>query len=138
MAELHSPYNLTFEERPGYLFAKVVSDSMTVSVAKEYLGEIAVKSSEIGAKRVVVFRDVDVMLPDSDLFDVTHYFLELMRGIRIAFVNPHAKIQEDMEFAVRIGTNRGGAYKLFNTIDEAEKWLLVAEKKLPSERSLPV
>lgn len=135
MADLHRPYVLSFEEHSGYLLAKVTSDRMTADLAKEYLGKIAAKISETGAKRLMMFRDVSMMLSDPDLFDVTNFFLDLMRGKRVAFVNPHMEIKEDMEFAVRIGTNRGGLYKLFNNIPDAKKWLLDTEKKFPSQRS---
>jgi len=76
------------------------------------------------------------MLPDADLFDVTNFFRSLMDDQHVAFVNPHSEISEDMEFAIRIGTNRGGNYHLFNTIEQAEDWLLETLKIIASAKNL--
>ena len=64
------------------------------------------------------------MLPDTDLFFTTGEFLELMRDVRVAFVNPHESIHGEMEFAILIATNRGADFKLHGDIGSAEKWLL--------------
>ncbi len=121
-------YDLTFENRPAYLYAEVRSEEMTEAIARAYLTEIAEKCTQTGSKYVMIYRNVPVMLPDGDLFDTTKFFLELMHGRQVAFVNPHTKISEDMEFAVRIGTNRGGVYGLFNSVAEAEEWIFETSK----------
>lgn len=117
-------YELKFEERPEYLLAEVTSETMNAEIARHYLTRIAEKCRDIDADHVMIIRNVPVMLADGDLFDTTNFFRELMRGIRVSFVNPHTAIEDDMEFAIRIGTNRGALYSLCNTIEEAEKWLL--------------
>ena len=118
------PYELAFEERPEYLYAVVRSDTMQRDTALAYLTEIADKCAQLGCKRLLIERDVPVMLPDGDLFFVTNAFLELIKGRIVAVVNPHATLQDDMQFAITIGTNRGGNYKLFDNVPAAEKWLL--------------
>lgn len=117
-------YKLSFEERRDYLYAVIRSDRMNEKIARTYLSEIAEKVKKIRANRVMIVRDVHVMLPDGDLFSTTNFFLDKMRGKFVAFVNPHIKISDDMEFAIRIGTNRGGLYGLFHSEKEAEEWLL--------------
>jgi hypothetical protein len=117
-------YELRFEDRTGYLFAKVKAEKMNVETALSYLSKIAEMAGQTGHDQVMVVRDVPVMLSDGDLFSTTHFFLEKMSDTYVAFVNPHEDIGEDMEFAIRIGTNRGGLYGLFPSVNEAEKWLL--------------
>src|SRR5690606_30231610 len=92
-------YELRFEERPDYLYAVITSDRMNEKIARAYLSEIAEKVKKLKIDRVMIVRDVNVMLPDGDLFSTTNFFLDKMRGKFVAFVNPHIKISEDMEFA---------------------------------------
>ena len=129
-------YELRFEKRPDYLLAEVESGQMNETTAREYLGKIAAKCSETGAEAVLIIRDVPVMLADGDLFDITNYFLSLIGDRNVAFVNPHAEISEDMEFAIRIGTNRGGMYHLFSTVEEAERWIHASSKRIEPAKNL--
>lgn len=129
-------YELRFEERQGYLFAEVKAERMDEKIAHSYLSEIAEKVKQTKTDRVMILRDVPVMLSDGDLFSTTNFFLDKMRGRFVAFVNPHTKISEDMEFAVRIGTNRGGLYGLFASEDEAEQWLLESSEETALEVEL--
>ena len=124
MADIFKSYVLTWDERLGYLYAHLWSHQMTAEIAFEYLREAAEKCKELGYDKLLIYRDVPVMLPDADLFEATTFFLKLMEGRRVAFVNPHAEIAEDMDYAVTIGTNRGANYRLFNNFEPAEKWLL--------------
>lgn len=124
MSELSQPYELTFEMRQGYLHARIRSESMDQPTALEYLRIVAERCTEEKAERLMLERDVPVMLKDVDLFYTTQYFLDLIRGTRVAFVNPYIEIQDDMDFAITIGTNRGADYRLFNGVVEAEAWLL--------------
>ncbi len=124
MAVPPEPFSLVFEQRRGYLYAEVRAAQITEEAARNYLGQIAEQVSATRTECVLIFRDIPVILSDTVLFDVTNYFLDLMAEKRIAFVNPHSEIREDMEFAIRIGTNRGAYYALFADVDEAAKWLL--------------
>src|SRR5688572_25423643 len=116
-------YELIFRPREGYLHALIRSDTMTADMATEYLGRVAEKCDELYCDRVLIERDVPVTLSDSDLFHVTQYFFGLMGNRRVAFVNPHAKINEYMDFGITISTNRGANFRLFNGVAEAEAWL---------------
>ncbi len=124
MANHSHTYQLRFEERPGYLYAVVRSDNIDREAALSYLSEVANKCEEIKIDRLLLERDVPVMLPDADLFFVTNTFLEMIKGRRVAFVNRHFPIESDMKFAITIGTNRGAHYKLFDDVGAAEKWLM--------------
>lgn len=117
-------FKLTFEERSGYLYACVAAPTIDRKSALEYLHSVAeqVKSREVD--RLMLERDIPVMLPASDLFFTTQDFLKMIGRTRVAFVNPHTSIEEEMKFAMTIGTNRGANYRLFDNIPDAEAWLL--------------
>src|SRR5690606_13789805 len=136
MTSQNDQYELRFEERPDYLYAVIRSDRMNAKIARSYLSEIAEKVNELNVDHLMIVRDVPVMLPDGDLFATTNFFLEKMRGKFVAFVNPHEKISEDMEFAIRIGTNRGGLYGLFVSAEDAEQWLFDAAEEAVLHKEL--
>lgn len=122
--ESAEPYKLSFEERPDYLYARIEAESIDRTTALSYLSEVARYCARIDAKRLLIHRDIPVMLPDADLFNTTTDFLEMVRGTRAAFVNPYQDLTEALDFAMVVGLNRGADYKLFNSIEDAEKWLL--------------
>ena len=117
------PYTLVFEQRQKYLFVIVRAESMDRKMALTYLSEIADRCREYKAKRLIIQRDVPVMLPVADLFFTTDAFLRMMGGVRVAFLNPHATIADQMDFAILIGTNRGAEFSVHNTYEAAEEWL---------------
>lgn len=129
MSDDLTQYELTLVPRREYLYARVKADSIDSKTAAAYLREVAGNCSELKRRRVLLERDIPVMLPDTDLFFTTGEFLEMMRNVRVAFVNPHASIHHEMEFAILIATNRGAEFTLHADIASAEKWLL--EKTTP-------
>jgi hypothetical protein len=118
------PYELTFENRPDYLYAKIKSETITREIALRYLREVAARCTEVQCRRLLLERDIPVMLAGGDLFFTTNDFLNMIKNVRVAFVNPHATIESQMEFAILVGTNRGARFSLHPTVDEAETWLL--------------
>jgi hypothetical protein len=124
MSALTPIYDLTFEERVGYLYAKVRSTSIDRDVAMAYLTEVAERAKAIKAERLMLHRDIPVMLPDGVLFFVTNEFQQMIAGIKTAFVNPYLSNAEAFRFAITVGTNRGAYYSVFTNDADAEIWLL--------------
>ena len=124
MSENTKSYQLDFEERPGYLFARVTSDHLTRDDAHDYLREIAEKCNASGYRRVLIERDVPTILPASDLFFTTNEFVKVMQGARIAIVSPHVTNHQALEFVTMVGNNRGASFELHGSFEAAEKWLL--------------
>lgn len=124
MADPTTPYELTFEVREHYLYAHVVATTIDEKSALSYLRKVAARCNELEATRMVLYRDIPVMLPDGVLFMVTTEFLEMIRGIKTAFVNPHISNEDAFDFAMTVGLNRGADYALFNNVADAEAWLL--------------
>jgi hypothetical protein len=119
MNDVEKPYELTFEERSGYLYARVKADKIDRQSALSYLREVAAKCREIGCEYLMLERDIPVMLTDTDLFFTTNDFLRMTKGIRVAFVNPHLPLEDEMRFAIVIGTNRGAMFSVHNSFESA-------------------
>ena len=117
------PYHLTVEERAGYLYACITADEIDRPTALDYLRKVSNRVIASRTDRLLLERDIPVMLSSADVFFTTQDFLEMIGSVRVAFVNKHVPIQAEMEFAMMIGTNRGANYRLFDNVPDAEVWL---------------
>ncbi|MEP6946125.1 MAG: hypothetical protein ABJA02_09425 [Acidobacteriota bacterium] len=123
MFQLERAFHLSFEERPGYLYAHVAAEKITPGDALEYWREIGQKCSATHSDRLLLVRDVPYMMKDVDLRTTTSGYLKMVKSTKVAVVNPHRSIREDMKFALMIAMNGGGNFNIFDTEEEAERWL---------------
>jgi hypothetical protein len=118
-------YELSFENRPAYLYAKVRAQHVDEDTARSYLSEIAEHCRGSHCSRLMIYRDIPEVLHGGALFFVASEFESQMHGGRVAFVNPYAQNLDDLEFGNLISSNRGGAYQTFPNESDAEDWLLL-------------
>ena len=118
------PYELNFETRPGYLYAHLQGETISVDVIRSYVAEVVAKSNETGLDRVLLYRDIPTVLSEAQTFFTVNESLEALRGKKLALVNPHENIQRELKFGMTVGHNRGGNYADFEDIASAEAWLL--------------
>lgn len=123
MGDPTSAYELIFDPRSGYLYARISAPAIDEESAATYLREVAAKCRELGYDRLLLERDIPVMLPAGSLYFTTKAFRELMEGIKVAFVNPHGEIDRKMTFAILMAKNIGAQFALLPNIEAAEKWL---------------
>ncbi len=124
-----SPYELTFESRPGYILASVNAEEIDSAGVIEYLREVANECHETESDKVLVVRNIPVTIGIGNQFLTTTEFVAMMRGIKAAFVNPYPHNDAELEFAITVATNRGGNLKLFRNVKSAEEWLLGSGSK---------
>src|SRR5688500_13136021 len=106
MASPRAQCDLHFEERPGYLYACYRSDEITLAAAIDCFSRVAEKCSELNCKRLLLERDVPVMMNHIDLYRASVHLQELTIGIHVAVVNRHTKMHSDLEFAIIVANNR--------------------------------
>lgn len=130
---LNAPYELQFERRKGYVYARISAPSIDRSTALDYLSEIADECANVKCKRLMIERDIPSMMSDGELYNTMDDFVRLSSGLRIAFVNPHRSLNDAMRKIIRYGAGKGADIEYFDSVDEAEKWLtsngLDTEKK---------
>ena len=115
-------YELTFEERPEYLHARIAAQKLDRNAALDYLSEISMKCASTRCKQMLLERDIPAMAADADLFDTIKDFVKMGSGIRIAFVNRHVPIVEAMKRVAEFG--EGADFKYFDDASEAQQWLV--------------
>jgi hypothetical protein len=121
------PLELTFEERPGYLYARATALRTNLATAEHYLMRIAERCHEIKCDKVLIYRDIADVLETASMYKVASHVPAALPGVKVAFVNPYDTNQTNMEFGRNIVAKEGGMIGLFKTEAEAIKWLSGAE-----------
>lgn len=124
MNEFPDPYQLVFEVRDGYLYAGLKAETISQEIISGYVADVIAKAHETGKSKVLLYRDIPAVMSTHQVFGTVNDSLDAFRGIKLALVNPHAAIDEDIKFGLTVGQNRGGNYKSFNNVEDAEAWLL--------------
>jgi len=123
-AELQKEYIVTFEDRPGYLYAHIKGEKKDLSVARMYWTQIAEKALSANHERVMVVEDFAETISIAEVHQLVSELSELpIHDIRVAFVDPHVQHKSLNEFGILVGENRGLTLQSFDTPDQAEDWL---------------
>lgn len=120
------PLELTFEERPGYLYARATALRTNRATAEHHLARIAERCRELGCDKLLVYRDIADVLETASMYAVASHLPVVLPGVKVAFVNPYDSNQQNMEFGRTIIERRGGMIGLFKTEAAAIEWLLGA------------
>jgi len=117
-------YELTFEERPGYLFAKIQAERLEYYPAQDCLHEIAREIRGLRQTRLMVYREVPSVMPRGQLFFISVKMAESFKNVKVALVNPYPDLDEALNFAAITGNDRGANFEVFRDIETAEECLL--------------
>lgn len=119
------PYQITFEERPRYLYVYVTGDSDSYEISRRYWLEVSAMSAETGYKRILIEEDILETVSISDMYRLASELPQMgFFGVRLAFVDRYAEHSELNEFGELVAVNRGIMGKIFNDLQAAEEWLL--------------
>ena len=125
MNEPTKPYELTFEQRQHYLYARITADKTNVAKALDYWKAMIEKCRELDINRLLVEQIIPGGLDTTETFKVATEVTAMgIQGIKIAFVDPDTELYEAHQFGELVGGNRGAWSKVFTTVPEAENWLL--------------
>lgn len=123
--ETQDKYRLTFEQRPGYLYAYVEGTEDSYEISREFWQKIADKAAETGASRVLIDENIEMAGSFADVFKLASEIPDMGFGrARIAFVDRFLDQSEINEFGELVAVNRGVNGLVFNDLDSAEQWLL--------------
>ncbi len=118
-------YNIEFVDRTDYLYAYVSGDKDSLDISRQYWREIADECRRTKKSKVLIVEDIKEMSTTSNTFQHASEISSMgFAGIKVAFVDQHIEQRPLNEFGELVATNRGVYVKIFNSIEEAEKWLL--------------
>jgi hypothetical protein len=130
-------YELTIENKPGYLHVIVTGDNTRENVAR-YMEEVVRECTLRQCFRVLVEERLDgPRLGTLDVFEMVSTgstrFLRTLRAMAYVDVNAHS--QEMMQFAENVAVNRAFPVRVFPTVLAAERWLEAEQQKSISPRA---
>ena len=118
-------YELSFEHRPQYLYARVTGEKDSYEISRQYWQEIADECKKSGIKKVLIEEDLKENVSMSEMYRLASELPQLgFFGIRVAFVDLQDEQHQLNQFGETVATNRGLFSRVFNNFAEAEKWLL--------------
>ena len=128
MNEPTKPYELTFDKRQDYLYARITAEETDPATALDYWKAIVAKCHEYDAKRLLVKQMIPGGLSTADTFNLAGEVARMgIFGLKVAFVDPFTENYEAHQFGEMVASNRGMWAKVFTTTPEAENWLLQSQ-----------
>jgi hypothetical protein len=120
------PYQITFEQRPEYLYVYVAGEQDSYEISTSYWRDVAAECNKSKAKLILIEEDIPETVSMNDMYRIASEIPQMgFTGVRIAFVDRYAEQQKDNEFGELVATNRGLYGKIFDNVEEAEAWLLM-------------
>lgn len=120
-----TPYQLTFEYFPEYLYAFATAEEDSLELSLAYWQEIAAEVEDKGYKKILVEEDIEKIIDSVfDMYQFINELMDLFKDIRVAFVDRHLTEHEINRFGELVATNRGMICKIFDEREKAEKGLL--------------
>jgi hypothetical protein len=120
------PYSVTLDEKEG-IVRVALSGQLTHADHCSVLDEVLRIHQAAGASRILVdMRELDTVRSSAmDCFSFGESLAKKMPSVRIAHVVPvDTKSRRDVRFTSTVEANRGVVSAQFETLDEAEGWLL--------------
>lgn len=117
------PYRLTFDVRPGYLYAYVEGDEDSYDISIAYWQETADEASRHRLRRVLIEENITQTgsMTEAFLFGAE---ITKMGFAKVAFIDRQAEHQSVNSFGELVASNRGLNCKIFKDTAAAETWLL--------------
>ena len=118
------PYQISFEQRPDYLYVYVEGEHDSYAISHAYWSEISLECERVNADRVLVDENLTECVSVVEMYQIASEIPGMFSGISIAFVDRHADQAVLNEFGELVAVNRGVTGKFFVDAKDAEKWLL--------------
>lgn len=116
-------YTLELEDRDGYLYALAGGEKLSAQISAAYWNEIAGRCFETECYRVLIEKNFVEGVGPTDMLLMADHLGSLLPGRRVAFVDRfnHGDINE---LGKKLARNRDVMMQLFDSVDDAERWLL--------------
>lgn len=119
------PYTVEFIKHRDHLEAHISGEHDNYETSIQYWTDIAKKLRQHRLDKVLIIEDI---AETSELTDIFRLVTELgdvgFRGVKVAFVDKYLSHQEQNDFGVMVGKNRGLHGQAFGDVEKAREWLL--------------
>jgi len=121
--ETDKGYTLELEDRDGYLYALAGGEKLTAQISAAYWNEIAGRCFENECFRILIEKNFVEGVGPADMLLMADHLGSLLPGRRIAFVDRY-KHDDINELGKKLARNRQVMMQLFDSVEDAERWLL--------------
>jgi hypothetical protein len=123
-------YQIEFEDQGTYLHARVRGQN-TPEVTKAYLRDLNARCAEMGRSGLLIEEDLrGPSLSTLEVYqiasDVEGERRPVARTIAFVDINPQHS-WSNLKFAENVAVNRGVNFRVFERVEEAERWLVRGE-----------
>ena len=116
-------YQVAFEDRPNYLYARVTAAHTDQRLAGAYLREIIETCRRSRHDRVLIERRIEGPISTSLVFLQTGFLEKIAEGMRIAIVDTDEAHHVHLERGIRYLGSDAISVRPFHSKEEAEAWL---------------
>lgn len=125
MSESLKLYEISFERRDGYLYARITGDTSLSATKVETWKEIISTCRADGSERLLVTLDGPGNTTEADAFDSSREIVAIgLSDLKIAYVDLDPANHQNNQFGELVAENRGAFAKVFVSEKEAEDWLM--------------
>lgn len=117
------PYNIHLEDRGEYLYALVGGEQLTPEIAAAYWSEIAGACDSLGRAKILIEKDFAETVGPVEMIQMSAFLGEILPHRKIAFIDRHGN-ENLNELGKKLARNRDVKMQLFNSVKNAEDWLL--------------
>ena len=121
---MEKSYSITMENRGEYLYVLVGGAKLTTEIAAAYWREIAHECFELKILKILIEKDFKKTVSPPEMLQMGQYLGYLLPTFKVAFVDRYHH-REINELGKTVARNREVIMQLFNTVEDAERWLLV-------------
>ena len=117
------PYTIDMEDRGSYMRVLVGGERLNATVAAMYWNEIAEACFESGKDKILIEKDFPESVAPTDMLQMAEHLSQVLPNRRIAFIDHHGHSSIN-ELGKRLARNRDVMMQVFDSVSDAEKWLL--------------
>jgi hypothetical protein len=121
---MEKAYTISMENRGEYLYVLVGGRKLTAAISAAYWREIAHECFELKLLKILIEKDFKETVSPPEMLQMGSYLGYLLPTFKVAFVDRY-RHQEINELGKTVARHREVIMQLFETVEEAEHWLLV-------------
>lgn len=119
----NSPYKIVLEDRGEYVYALAGGEFLTPEIAKMYWDEIADLCYKLEKSKILIEKDFSESVSAPEMLEMGVYLGKILPGRKIAFHDRH-KNENINALGKVIARNQGVMMRVFDSVEDAEKWLI--------------
>ena len=121
---MEKAYTISMEDRGEYLYVLVGGERLTAEISAAYWREIAHECFKSKKLKILIEKDFRKTVSPPEMLQMGKYLGYLLPTFKVAFVDRY-RHQEINELGKTVARNREVIMQLFETVEDAEQWLLV-------------